>query len=169
VTETRVKIRCRDYIKKIAIYKDRLAVQLNEKIIIYSVNPEDPYDMKYKAHKKINKKIDCLNMFVFSQDIVLCFQQKLQLLGFNGVLEREWVFDSQIKYVKPLSGPPRRESLLVGCQDGSVFKVFIDNGFPIPVIKQTTPILIADISADRQKLAVIDDFKSLFVYEIKTQ
>lgn len=26
VTETRVKIRCRDYIKKIAIYKDRLAV-----------------------------------------------------------------------------------------------------------------------------------------------
>jgi len=37
VTETRVKIRCRDYIKKIAIYKDRLAVQLPEKIIIYSV------------------------------------------------------------------------------------------------------------------------------------
>jgi len=59
VTETRVKIRCRDYIKKIAIYKDRLAVQLNEKIIIYSVSPTDPYDMKYKAHKKISKKIDC--------------------------------------------------------------------------------------------------------------
>jgi intraflagellar transport protein 122 len=59
VSETRVKIRCRDFIKKIAIYKDRLAVQLNEKIIIYSVNPEDPYDMKYKAHKKISKKIDC--------------------------------------------------------------------------------------------------------------
>jgi len=37
VTETRVKIRCRDYIKKIAIYKDRLAVQLPEKIIIYFV------------------------------------------------------------------------------------------------------------------------------------
>lgn len=37
VTETRVKIRCRDFIKKIAIYKDRLAVQLPEKIIIYSV------------------------------------------------------------------------------------------------------------------------------------
>ena len=59
VTETRVKIRCRDYFKRIAIYKDRLAVQLNEKIIIYSVSPEDPYDMKYKAHKKISKKIDC--------------------------------------------------------------------------------------------------------------
>jgi intraflagellar transport protein 122 len=125
--------------------------------------------MKYKAHKKMNKKIDCLSMFVFSQDLVLCFESKLQLLGFNGVLEREWVFDSLIKYVKPLSGPPRRESLIVGCQDGNVYKVFIDNGFPIPVIKQTTPILVADISADRQKLAVIDDFRSLFVYDIKTQ
>ena len=28
ITETRVKIRCRDYIKRISIYKDRLAVQL---------------------------------------------------------------------------------------------------------------------------------------------
>lgn len=149
VTETRVKIRCRDYIKKIAIYKDRLAVQLNEKIIIYSVLPDDPYDMKYKAHKKINKKIDCLNLFVFSHHLVLVFEQKIQLLGFNGVLEREWVFDSNIKYVKPLSGPPKRESLVVGCLDGQVSKIFIDNGFPIPIIKQTTPICLADLSADR--------------------
>ena len=37
VTETRVKIRCRDYIKRIAIYKDKLAVQLPERIIIYAV------------------------------------------------------------------------------------------------------------------------------------
>jgi len=169
VTETRVKIRCRDYIKKIAIYKDRLAVQLNEKIIIYSVSPDDPYDMKYKAHKKINKKIDCSNLFVFSHHLVLCFEKKIQLLAFTGVLEREWVLETSIKYVKPLSGPPKRESVLVGCQDGSVLKIFIDNGFPIPVIKQTTPICLVDISADRQKVAVIDDFKSLFVYDVKTQ
>jgi intraflagellar transport protein 122 len=30
VTEQKVRIRCRDYVKKIAIYKDRLAVQLPE-------------------------------------------------------------------------------------------------------------------------------------------
>lgn len=130
-----MKIRCRDYIKKIAIYKDRLAVQLNEKIIIYSVSPDDPYDMKYKAHKKINKKIDCANLFVFSQHLVLCFQKKIQLLAFNGVLEREWVLETPITYVKPLSGPSKRESLLVAGKDGSVLKIFIDNGFPIPLIK----------------------------------
>ena len=169
VTETRVKIRCRDYIKKIAIYKDRLAVQLNEKIIIYSVQPDDPYDMKYKAHKKISKKIDCQNLFVFSHHLVLCFEKKIQLLAFNGVLEREWILESNIKYIKPLSGPAKRESLLVGSHDGSVFKIFIDNGFPIPIVKQTTSVSLVDISADRQKVAVIDDHKSLFVYDVKTK
>ena len=58
ITETRVKIRCRDYIKRISIYKDRLAVQLPEKLIIYSVSNEDHTDMKYKAHKKIAKRFD---------------------------------------------------------------------------------------------------------------
>ena len=77
VTETRVKIRCRDYIKKIAIYKDRLAVQLPEKIIIYAIQADDPFDMKYKAHKKINKRIDCNNLFVTSQNLVLVFEKKI--------------------------------------------------------------------------------------------
>ena len=77
MTETRVKIRCRDYIKKIAIYKDRLAVQLPEKIIIYSVQADDPYDMKYKAHKKITKRIDCRDLFVLSQNLVLIFDKKI--------------------------------------------------------------------------------------------
>jgi intraflagellar transport protein 122 len=135
VTETRVKIRCRDYIKKIAIYKDRLAVQLPEKIIIYSVSGEDPYDMKYKAYKKINKKIDCNLLFVVSQHLVLVFEKKIQLLSFSGILEREWVLDSNIRYVKTISGPPKREGLLVGLKNGSVMKIFIDNAFPIPIVK----------------------------------
>jgi intraflagellar transport protein 122 len=71
VTETRVKIRCRDYIKRIAIYKDRLAVQLPEKLIIYTVNNEDPTDMKYKAYRKISKKIECEDMVVLAHHIVL--------------------------------------------------------------------------------------------------
>jgi intraflagellar transport protein 122 len=169
VTETRVKIRCRDYIKKIAIYKDRLAVQLPEKIIIYSVSQEDPYDMKYKAHKKINRKIDCRNLFVVSQHLVLVFETKIQILAFNGILEREWIMDAPITFVKTISGPPKRESFLVGLKNGSVLKVFIDNAFPIPIVKQATPISIVDISADKQKIAVIDEHKSMFVYDIKSQ
>jgi intraflagellar transport protein 122 len=43
--------------------------------------------------------------------------------------------DSNIRYVKTVSGPPKREGLLVGLKNGSVFKIFVDNGFPIPLVK----------------------------------
>jgi intraflagellar transport protein 122 len=169
VTETRVKIRCRDYIKRIAIYKDRLAVQLPEKIIIYSVNGDDQYDMKYKAYKKISKKVECNLLFVLSHHLVLCLDRKVQLLNFNGVLEREWVLDSIIRYMKVIGGPAKREGLILGCKNGAVMKIFIDNAFPIPLVKQTTPIRQVDISANREKVAVVDDYSNLFVYDIKTQ
>ena len=125
--------------------------------------------MKYKANKKINKNIDCFSLFVVSQHIILVFETKIQLLSFSGTLEREWVLDSNIRYVKTVSGPPKREGMLVGLKNGSVLKIFIDNAFPIPIVKQTTPIKVVDISADRQKIAVIDEFNSLFVYDIKSQ
>lgn len=105
--------------------------------------------MKYKAYKKINKKIDCNLLFVVSQHLILVFELKIQLLAFSGILEREWVLDSTIRYVKVVSGPSKKECLLVGLKNGSIFKIFIDNGFPIPVVKQTTPIRMVDISADK--------------------
>jgi intraflagellar transport protein 122 len=58
--------------------------------------------------------------------------------------------------------------MLVGLKNGSVLKVFVDNGFPIPIVKQATSIRIVDISADKQKIAIIDDYNSLFVYDIKS-
>jgi intraflagellar transport protein 122 len=144
-------------------------VQLPEKIIIYSVQPDDPFDMKYKAHKKINKRIDCKDLFVTSNNLVLVFEKKIQLLAFSDVLVREWVLESQIKYVKVVSGPPKRESLVVALQNGTVVRIFIDNAFPIPIIKQTTAINMVDISADKKKIVVIDDFQSMFVYDIASK
>lgn len=169
VTETRVKIRCRDYIKKIAIYKDRLAVQLPEKIIIYSVQPDDPFDMKYKAHKKINKRIDCKNLYVTSHHLVLQFEKKIQLLAFTGILVREWILEDNIKFVKVVSGPPKQESLLVGLSNGLVTRIFIDNAFPVPIVQQTTGIESVDMSADKTRIAIVDEHNSMFVYDIKSQ
>lgn len=43
---------CRDYVKKIAVYKDKLAVQLPSKIVIYELaNPNDDYDMHYQVRE----------------------------------------------------------------------------------------------------------------------
>jgi intraflagellar transport protein 122 len=51
------------------------------------------------------------------------------------VLEREWNLDSSIRYLKVLGGPPKRESLLIGLKNGHVLKVFLENPFPIVLIK----------------------------------
>ena len=48
ITEQKVRIKCRDYVKKIAVYKDRLAVQLSDKVVIYELlKDEDSYEMHY--------------------------------------------------------------------------------------------------------------------------
>ena len=86
------------------------------------------------------------------------FDKKIQLLAFSDILVREWVLEASIKYVKVVSGPPKKESLLVALSNGTVVRIFIDNAFPIPIIKQTTSIALVDISADKRKIVVIDDF-----------
>lgn len=122
--------------------------------------------MKYKAHKKINKRIDCKDLFVTSQNLVLVFDKKIQLLAFSDILVREWVMEAPIKFVRVISGPPKRESLVVALSNGVVVRIFIDNAFPIPIIKQTTSIKSVDMSADKKKIVVIDDFESMFVYDV---
>ena len=39
----------RDYVKKIAVYKDKLAVQLQNKVVIYELANADDFDMHYQV------------------------------------------------------------------------------------------------------------------------
>ena len=130
ITDKKVRIRCRDYIKKIAVYQDRLAVQLPSRVIIYelrdpkdskksskssSKNKEDSKvsasetNMHYTSKTKINKTLEGDMSVVTSQHIMLVQSRRLQLYNFQGVKEREWVLDSVIKYIKVLGGPPGKE------------------------------------------------------------
>lgn len=55
-----VRIKCKDYVKKIAVYKDKLAVQLPSKVVIYELaNGQDEFDMRYQSATKITEKWVC--------------------------------------------------------------------------------------------------------------
>ena len=62
-------------------------------------------------------------------------------------VSREWMLESQICYIKVVGGPPSREGMLVGLRNGQVFKIFIDNPFPILLLKQQTSVRCLDLSA----------------------
>ncbi len=55
--------------------------------------------------------------------------------------------EAQIRYIRALGGPSGREGILVGLKNGQVFKIFIDNSFPISLIKLQLSIRCVDLSA----------------------
>lgn len=170
ITEQKVRIKCRDYVKKIAVYKDKLAVQLPNKVVLYELaEGNSDYDMHYQSSTKINQKLECNLLVVTCDHVILCQEKKLQLYGFDGKKGREWVLDSVIRYIKVVGGPPRREGLLVGLKSGAVLKIFVDNPFPIPLIKHTCSVRCLDLSASRSKLAVVDENANVLVYNLLTK
>ncbi|KAJ6668283.1 hypothetical protein lerEdw1_015660 [Lerista edwardsae] len=169
ITEQKVRIKSRELVKKIAIYKNRLAIQLPEKIQIYELYSDDSSDMHYRMKEKIAKKFECNLLVVCSEHIILCQEKRLQCLSFNGTKEREWLMESLIRYIKVIGGPSGREGLLVGLKNGQILKIFVDNPFAIVLLKQSTAVRCLDMSASRNKLAVVDENDTCLVYDIHTK
>ena len=169
LTEQKVRIKCRDLVKKIAIYKHRLAVQLAERIVIYELYSGDLADMHYRVKEKINQKVDCNLLVVCTNHLVLCHEKKLTCLNFFGQKEREWMMESLIRYIKVVGGPSEREGLLLGLKNGQILKIFIDNAFPVVLLTINSAIRCLDLSATRNRLAVVDEHNTLQVYDINTK
>ncbi|XP_064289253.1 intraflagellar transport protein 122 homolog isoform X2 [Passer domesticus] len=169
ITEQKVRIKGRELVKKIAIYKNRLAIQMPEKILIYELYSDDSADMYYRVKEKIIKKFECNLLVVCSNHIILCQEKRLQCLSFSGVKEREWLMESLIRYIKVIGGPPGREGLLVGLKNGQILKIFVDNALAIVLLKQATAVRCLDMSASRSKLAVVDENDTCLVYDIHTK
>ncbi|XP_063076713.1 intraflagellar transport protein 122 homolog isoform X2 [Engraulis encrasicolus] len=169
ITEQKVRIKCRELVKKIAIYRNRLAIQLPEKILIYECYTDDSSDMHYRVKEKISRRFECNLLVVCSRHIILCQEKRLQCLSFTNVKEREWLMESLIRYIKVIGGPPGREGLLVGLKNGSILKIFVDNPFAITLLKQNTSVRCLDMSASRSKLAVVDEHNTCLVYDIHTK
>ncbi|NXG62594.1 IF122 protein, partial [Hemiprocne comata] len=169
ITEQKVRIKGRELVKKIAIYKNRLAIQMPEKILIYELYSDDSSDMYYRVKEKIVKKFECNLLVVCSNHIILCQEKRLQCLSFSGIKEREWLMESLIRYIKVIGGPPGREGLLVGLKNGQILKIFVDNALAIVLLKQSTAVRCLDMSASRSKLAVVDENDTCLVYDIHTK
>lgn len=144
-------------IKKIAIYKNRLAVQLPERVVIYELYSNDANDMHYRAKEKITQKIDCSLLVVCTEHLVICQEKTLQSMFFNGEKEKTWDFESPIRYIKIIGGPPGKEGLILGLKNGQVWEVYLNNIHPLLKVTVSDGIRCLDVSQRKEKLAVVDE------------
>ncbi len=168
--EQKVRIKTNDYVKKIAVYRDQLAVQLPECILVYeSEDTRKTGALKYQIKQRIHRKFDCNLLVVTGCHLILCEERKLELLSFQGEHLREWVLESSIRYIRVIGGPKGKEGLLVGLKSGAVLKIFIDNQYPVRLLKHPLAVKCLDMSCDRRKLAVVDAASKIYVYDLETQ
>lgn len=170
VTEKRLAIPCKQYVRRVAIYKDRLAIQMTDQVLIYELYADDRLvdntQLRARLLHQLNRQFDCTLLVMTKSHLVLCWEQKLQLFTFTGVKVREWVLDAPIWYMKVVGGPPEREALVAGLKNGQVLRIFIDNPFPIGLVQLPTSIRSLDLSASRMKLGVVDDSNTVSVFDL---
>ncbi|KAF1756874.1 hypothetical protein GCK72_013328 [Caenorhabditis remanei] len=159
---TSSNIRCQDLVKKMSLYDTKLAIQLSDKIQIYKqssgLNKQERRKyLKYTLQDTIRKDLEFSLMVVTHGHLVVCNEDKLECYDFKGIKKRSWNMKSVVRYLRVLGGPPHRETLVLGTVDGCVYKVLIDNDYPILLDTRKTPIKCVDINANRTILASIED------------
>jgi intraflagellar transport protein 122 len=237
ITDEKVRIKARDYVKKISLFRGRLAIQLPDRVLIYQTvtSPASTNSlggplagngaaqtlveaahthsegarrvMQYRLAHKITAAgadgdgnvplrtrmtgtqrgpvathmldtdsehvgtMDCSLLLLTSRHLVLCQDHRLRLIDDTGALVREWALDAVVRYVRVAGGSAGHESLLVGLRNGHIVQVFLDaqHQFPVTLIRHDAAIRSLDISADRSKVALIDEHFKLCVYSLATQ
>lgn len=68
-----------------------------------------------------------------------------------------------------LGGPPGAETLLVGLKNGEALYVFAHQGLPLPLLQHRVGIVCMDVSAERNRLAIVDEEKELYIYDLRSK
>ncbi|MCP9265899.1 hypothetical protein DINM_021310 [Dirofilaria immitis] len=127
INQTSIRIYCNDLVRKVAVYYNRLAVQLANRVEIYRLTVErDDGQLKYKLVEKINHAFECSLLVVCAHHLILCQERRLQCYDHKGLKQREWLLESLIRYIKVVGGPPGREAILIGLRNGAGKLAIVD-------------------------------------------
>ncbi|KAK2950407.1 putative Intraflagellar transport protein 122 like protein [Blattamonas nauphoetae] len=159
-----------DYVKMIALYKTRLAVQLSKQIVISDLklnNETNEIDVVKRGEFPFNK--DTTLLLTTVDNVIICQTQKILLLSLTGEIVNEWDMHSVIPYLKVIGGMGGKECLLVGLMNGEVHSIYVDNPFSTRILTHSCAIRCLDYSMSRANVALIDENFDLFVYSTATK
>lgn len=63
----------------------------------------------------------------------------------------------------------RNEVVVVGCQSGVLYKLFINNSFPNKILNHRVSIQYFQLDQSRELIMVVDSLKNLYLYNLQTQ
>ena len=86
--------------------KDGL-VEPHQSHINREINDESISTTSLSILCQIHQKLVCDQLLILSHHLVLVIHKKIQLIDFNGSVEREWVMSAVITFTKVLEGCPR--------------------------------------------------------------
>ncbi|KPI86769.1 putative WD40 repeat protein [Leptomonas seymouri] len=164
--DRKMTIPCNEYVRKLATFRDRLAVQFQERIVVFEFFYDDERTMRYQDIAQIRRRLECSLMCVTTNALVTCNDKRITMYDFQGNKRREWSMESAVQFIKVSGGMEGREILLVGVSGGQVMKVFVDNPFPTLLHKVDQPVRCADLNSARDRLAVIDEANKLHVLRL---
>lgn len=162
-------IPCEDYVKALATYRDRLAVLFQDILIIFELYYDEDRTMRYHDIAQIRKHLDCTLMATARNALLLVKGKRITLYDFHGNKLREWSMDGVVTYISVDGGADEREVVLVGLQSGQCLKLFVDNPFPVLILKANAPILSVKLNCTRTKMAVVDQNNLLTVYNLRNK
>ncbi|RNF17244.1 intraflagellar transport 122-like protein [Trypanosoma conorhini] len=167
--ERKIRIPCNDYVRKLAMYRDRLAVQLQDRIVVFELYYDDERQLRFQDIAHVGKKLECNLLCVTFNAVLVCFERRLTMYDFQGNKRREWAFETPVRYIRVVGGAEGKEVLLVGLKNGAALRVSIDNPFPTTLVKINSPIRCLDVSCMRGKLAVVDENELLQVFDLRKE
>jgi intraflagellar transport protein 122 len=186
-TDKKVRIKCKDLIRNLALHKNKLAVQLSDRVCIYESSAEDTADMHFRLRKEkivisdrreeavdkragaggVGQKHNLLS--ITSQHLLFCSGSVLELYSFDGQRQKVWALEAEALCMRVDGGPEGKEGVLLGLASGAVVKVFVDNPFPLEMTRRPAAVVHADINIYRTILATVDANNTLTITDLRTQ
>ena len=77
----KLRVKCKELVKRISIFKDKLAVLQNERLLIYVAAEEG---LRYSPYRKITKKFNCDTMEILNSHALFADNNKIQVFNFLG-------------------------------------------------------------------------------------
>lgn len=101
--------------------------------------------------------------------ILAVSETKLRSLYFDGTVSQFWEMGSKITSLHRISSPSENEAFLVGCQNGIVYRLFLQNPIPVLTLEHGSQIEHLSMNLERTKLALVDFHGFLSVYDTNSK